>query len=192
MHRPAPTSSAIDKATCVATSARRRRWRPNICAPVPASRSVVARCAGAASVAGASAKRTTVLTAIAAANHRTRASTGTFSWIGSSDGGANPMSRPVVHCRAISAPAVPRPASTTPSTSNCWTIRQRPAPIDSRMAISRCRAVARARRSPARLAHAISSTTMATAIKISRTGRSTLTPPVGDWSSGKTAARCSM
>ena len=79
-----------------------------------------------------------------------------------------------------------------PSTSNCWTIRQRPAPIERRIAISRCRAVARASRSPARLAHAISSTTTATAISISRTGRSTLTPPVGDWSSVNTAARCSM
>ena len=62
----------------------------------------------------------------------------------------------------------------------------RPAPIDRRIAISRCRAAARASSRPARFAHAISSTMAATAIRTSSTGRSTLTPPVGDSTSETT------
>ena len=84
-------------------------------------------------------------------------------------------------------PATPRRRgrrARAPSTSNCCTMRHRPAPIDRRMAISRWRADARASSSPARLAQVISRTTPATAIRISSTGRSTAMPPSGELSSG--------
>jgi hypothetical protein len=150
---------------------------------------VVATSVGVACAAGASAKSSTVPRAIAAVNHITRASSATSRWMGSSDGGVKPISSPDVHRSATSAATLPRPASTMPSTRSCCTMRQRPAPIDKRMAISRWRADDRASRSPARFAQVISSTIAATAIRISSTGRSTLTPPSGALSSGNTAAR---
>ena len=115
----------------------------------------------------------------------------TARWIGSSDGGAKPINSPEVHRNAINAAMAPRLDRSMPSTSNCWTMRHRPAPIDSLIAISRCRADARARSSPARFAHVINSTTAATTVRISRTGRRTAMPPSGVLSSGCTAARVS-
>ena len=126
----------------------------------PGSRSVVATSAGAACAAGASANSSTVPIATIAGepHHASRRPPRRGE-------SAAPMAaqiRSAVPTSIATRPApprAPRPASTMPSTSNCCTMRHRPAPIDSRMAISRWRAEARASNSPARFAQVISSTT---------------------------------
>ena len=92
-------------------------------------------------------------------NATTRPSRGTDTFTGSGNAGRSETSSDV-STRASSSPAIPPSAkSSVVSVSNCRTTLPRPAPIAVRTAISRRRTTPLASRTPARFAHAITSTT---------------------------------
>ena len=161
-NRPAPASSNSASAICPLTRTGSQRDRRRVArTPVP---SVDSGPAAVACSAGTTANRTAVASATSVVNARTRGLGAT----------SMSMGRLLVDIRVTRArlAADARPtasvaaasASTSPSISSCRTTRPRLAPSASRSAISCRRAVARASRRLATLAHVISSTTPTTAI----------------------------
>ena len=175
MKSPAVASRTSESATCATTSAwpTMRRWRVGVAAP--ASRSVAMGDPVNANHAGASPNSRPARTESAAVNSSTRPS-GPSS---RSRRGAGPTMRIVMMIRAsIPAPKWARPMPSSPpiadSSSDSLSIwrtrRKRPAPRDTRMAISRWRTEARASSRLAMFAHAISRS-VPTAAMSARRGR---------------------
>ena len=78
--------------------------------------------------------------------------------IGNFESGSNRIKPPLAHCPISKPPAAPRTASSRLSVSICRINRVRLAPIAARIAISRCRMVARTNSRFATFMHANSNT----------------------------------
>lgn len=183
--RPAPTSSTSESATCPTTrDGSNRDGGPLILAS--AFRTVEGGAAVACS-AGAVPKPMAVAVAAAAVKPSTRA----FG-VRSSTTSVGPVDRRSIRNRPVNHAstrprAAPSRASSVLSISHWRAIRNRPAPMASRTAISRCRADARASSRLATFAQAINSTNPTAPNIVPAAARAP--DPRNRWVMGRTAPR---
>ncbi len=165
---PEPISSTIARATSVTTSAERRP--PPWCEVLTPSLSMPCTPGRVACSAGAKPKSRPSRRVIPPVKASTAPSMPMASILGRLIG--LEATSALIARYAMPSPAAPPTAeSNTLSVSSCRASRQRPAPIAVRIAISRCRAVARASSRLARLAQAISSTKPTAPMSTSSAGR---------------------
>ena len=161
--RLAPIRSSNDSATCITTSIddRGALERPAVAclSDVPTSTRDV-------DSAGASPHKNTAVTASAVVNASVRPFGATSIGIGAASLDASTSSTRLPHQARNNPSAPPRLASSALSVRNCLINRPRPAPIASRIATSRWRAVARASSRHETFAHAMSRTTPTTPARI--------------------------
>ena len=159
----APTTSTSDSATCKTTSARRtpKRSRPSVIPRLPAF-IVAPGDVRVARIAGVRPKSRHAVTATAAVNAKTRQSRPRSTNSGLSLVLRKATSDRLNHCATTTPAAAPIAAMSRLSDSICRTMRRRDAPMASRTATSRSRAVARASIRFARFAQAMSSTSPVT------------------------------
>ena len=153
---PVPATRTTLRATWLTTNAWRHRDRPDADSPpffnVPTTSALDASSAGTSPQSSAATNATTDVKASVRPSRSRETSSGTGN-----DGIARTMS--AVNTRATTRLAsAPKRNSMAVSVNSCRTNRPRPAPMAMRTAISLRLAVARVSSSPARLAHAMIST----------------------------------
>jgi hypothetical protein len=171
--RPAPTSSTIDIASSVTTSACRVRpvAVPALAPRVPPSFNVSVSDGRDSCNAGTAPNTRPVISVVPIVIRTIVRSTSNVIQYGTVVGIMRVMNSSIVHVPSRSPSVPPATASRKLSVRNCRTMRSREAPIASRTATSRCRAEPRASSRLATLAQAISNTKPTAPSIVRKTGR---------------------
>ena len=179
MSRAAPTSSTTAREiSLTASRVRALFWRKPVPERPPDSLSVALRSGREVCSAGMRPNRRPVSSATRMVNARTRQSMPTSEPSAPTRGrlAVLTLSRARIPTTPATEPtAAPARESSTLSVSSCRTMRARPAPMATRMAISRRRPMARASSRLATLAQAISSTRLTAPTSTSSEERTSLT-----------------